>query len=77
MTNNKPISKFELLTIINRVHNLNLIISDDKDYVSDKSFINTNLKILFKVSDYEKMIIEQREFIVNNKSIYNHYSLSL
>jgi len=73
LTNNTPISKYELLTIINREHNLNLTISDEKDYVSDKSFINTNSKILFKVSNYDKMIIEQREFMIDNKSFYNHY----
>lgn len=75
LTNNEPISKFNLLAIINNVHSLNLTISDEKDYECNKSFINTNKLIQYEVPTYEKMILNQKEFMINNTSFYNHYSI--
>ena len=73
LTNNEPISKFNLLAIINNVYELNLNILDDKDYKCNKSFINTNNSIHYTVPSYEKMILNQKEFMKNN-SFYSHYT---
>lgn len=77
LTNNIPISKFELLHLINKVHNLNLIISDKKDYKCNKSFLNTNKLITYIVSSYEEMILEQLQFIKDRSDFYKHYSANL
>lgn len=71
LTNSIPISKFELLILINSIYNLNLIISDKKDYICDKSFINTNLN--YEVPSYEKMILELQVFMKKNRKYYSHY----
>jgi dTDP-4-dehydrorhamnose reductase len=74
LTNNIPISKFELLHLINKVHNLELKISSKKDYKCNKSFLNTNIDIVYKVPTYEKMLFDQKEFMIFNNIFYNHYS---
>ena len=73
LTNNTPISKYDFLEIINKIHKLNLIISDEKDYKCDKSFVNTNIEIKYNVKSYENMILDQKEFMNNNRSLYKHY----
>ena len=73
LTNNVPISKFDLLTILNKVHRKNLSISGDKDYQCDKSFINTNVDITHVVPSYEEMMQQQLDFMLTNKNWYNHY----
>lgn len=70
LTNNQPISKYDLLNHFNVVYNKNLEILSEKDYVCDKSFINTNPKLNFKVSDYTQMLVDQKSFINNHKTFY-------
>lgn len=73
LTNNESISKFELLTLISKVFNKQIVISDHKDYKCDKSFLNTNRKITFEVSSYKKMIEEIRDFMLNHRQFYKNY----
>lgn len=77
LTNNLRISKFDLLQLMSKVYKKAIIISDEKDYVSDKSFINTNTAVVFKVNEYEKMLENQLDFMQNHKSYYNHYKLDI
>ena len=71
LTNNEPISKFDLLHIINDVYEKHLTILDDKDYFSNKSFLNTNDTIRYKVPSYKQMLEEQKEFMQNHKIYYD------
>lgn len=71
LTNNQKISKFELLTLINEIHQMGMSINSDKDYVCDKSFLNTKMRE-YKVESYEKMLSEQKEFIDKHSFLYSY-----
>lgn len=73
LTNNNSISKFELLNLFNTVYNKTIVINDNRDYVCDKSFKNTNLKLNYIVPSYSNMIEEQRKFMENHRDFYKHY----
>lgn len=73
LTNNTPISKFELLNIFNNVYERNLIINSDKDYVCDKSFLNTNKNIDYVVPSYFEMLEEQKKFMQEHHTFYNYW----
>ena len=73
VTNNKPISKFELLMIMNKVFAKNLSILPIDGVVSDKSFVDTRNLLGNEIPSYEKMILELKEMIDNNKSLYSQY----
>lgn len=75
LTNNDPISKFDLLNIFNQIYKKNLVINDLKDYKCDKSFINTNTNLTYKVPSYQQMLEEQRDFMVSHPMFYSHYTL--
>lgn len=72
LTNNLPISKYDLLQLFNKIYDRNIIINTDKDYVCDKSFLNTNLEINFSVSSYEQMLLEQKVFMETHKHFYSY-----
>lgn len=72
LTNNKPISKYDLLDIFNDVYLRNIKILDDKDYVCDKSFISTNPYVTYKVPTYRQMLEEQKEFMLKHKTFYEN-----
>ena len=73
LTNNEPISKYDLLNIISKVFNKDIVVSDKKDYKCDKSFINTNKEVSFKISSYQKMIEDMKEFMRNHLEFYKNY----
>lgn len=75
LTNNTPISKFDLLSLFSNIFKKNITISDEKDYAVNKSFINTNLHINHSVSGYEKMLLEQKDFMLKHPEFYKHYNL--
>jgi dTDP-4-dehydrorhamnose reductase len=75
LTNNIPISKFDLLHALNEIYKKGLYISDEKDYKCDKSFVNTNLKVAYKVNSYSVMLENQLDFMINKASFYPHYFL--
>ncbi|WP_312194484.1 dTDP-4-dehydrorhamnose reductase family protein [Sphingobacterium multivorum] len=72
LTNNQPISKYDLLKIFNEVYRKDLKILDEKDYVSDKSFINTNENFGFFVPSYMVMIREQMDFMSSHSFLYKY-----
>jgi len=76
LVNNCPISKYGLLKLFNKhVRNGQLkIIPFDTENV-DKSLVNTRTDFSFSVPDYESMIIEMKEWILNNKELYPHYQI--
>ena len=63
LTNNRPISKFDLLEIIKKVYQLNAIsVVPYADYQSNKSFINTRVDVNYAVPDYQVMIEELKNW---------------
>lgn len=76
LVNNCPISKYNLLKMFNKhVRNGQLdIIPFDTENVN-KSLVNTRTDFSFKVPDYETMIIEMKEWILNHKELYPHYQI--
>lgn len=73
LTNGQPISKYDLLTVFNNVYNKGIMIIDEKDYICDKSFINTNKDIKYSVPQYKEMLEEQKNFMLNHREFYNLY----
>lgn len=72
LTNSQPISKYDLLKIFNEVYRKDVKILDVKDYVSDKSFINTNENLGFFVPSYMVMIREQMDFMASHSFLYKY-----
>jgi len=63
LTNNRPISKFDLLEIIKKVYQLNAIsVVPYADYQSNKSFINTRVDVNYTVPVYQVMIEELKNW---------------
>ena len=57
LTNNQPISKYDLLHQIKKVYELDQIsIIPFAEYTSDKSFLNTRTDFQYRVPDYEVML---------------------
>lgn len=76
LTNNDPISKFDLLSLISSVFQKKISILNNAEYICDKSFINTNDKITYKVPSYEEMIEEMKNFMENHSHLYEQYSFA-
>lgn len=72
LTNNMPISKFDLLSLFASVFK-KIQINPLDTYEVDKSFINTNSQLTYKVPSYEEMLHEQKEFIKRHKTFYSTY----
>lgn len=75
LTNNNSINKYDLLNLFKEIFSKNIIINDLKDYVCDKSFINTNKNLNYKVPSYHQMFIEQKEFMIEHSRFYPHYHI--
>jgi dTDP-4-dehydrorhamnose reductase len=75
LTNNKKISKYKLIEKINDVFNLNLNLIPNHVYEIDKSLINTNKSIDYKVPSYSVMIEEMYNWISKNIELYPHYNI--
>ena len=74
LSNNNKINKYDLLQLFNKYFKNNeLIINSDSLHISDKSLINSRTDFDFKIPKYEKMIIEMKGWIIDNKDIYRHY----
>ena len=75
VTNNKPISKYDLLNLLKKYSNKKNEINKINGYVSDKSLIDTRKIITIEVPPYEIMIRDMFEHIKKNKRFYHHYNL--
>ncbi|OQB14349.1 MAG: dTDP-4-dehydrorhamnose reductase [Firmicutes bacterium ADurb.Bin193] len=74
LVNNKPISKFELLGLFNKHMKAGgITILPNDEAKPDKSLINTRTDFSFKVPDYEQMVIEMKDWILEHKNLYPHY----
>ncbi len=75
LTNSEKISKFDLLRIINEVFNLKLNISSSSEYKVDKSLVNSNKSIDYRVPSYQIMIEEMYKWIRKNNVSYPQYNI--
>ena len=69
----KPISKFELITKINEVFNLNIDIEKDSSFSSNKS-LNSNKffsETKFDKPNWDSMLLDLYNDSLKNKSLYN------
>lgn len=73
LTNSEKISKFDLLRIINEVFNLKLNISSSSEYKVDKSLVNSNKSIDYRVPSYQIMIEDMYKWIRKNNVSYPQY----
>ena len=73
VTNNKSIDKFSLLCLINKHTKKNIIIHKFINKESNKSFIDTRKELNFIIPNYEEMIKEMIDYILNNKVLYKQY----
>ncbi len=72
LVNNEVISKYDLVVLFKDVFDCDHISVDPFDtYVVNKSLINTKGAIIH--SSYKTMIIEMREWMLQNKSLYPNY----
>lgn len=71
------ISKYDLLKLFKKIFNRNEItLIEDREYLSDKSLIDTRKDFNYNVKSYEDMIIEMRNWLKENKILYEammHY----
>ena len=74
LSNNKKISKYDLLCLFNKYCRKNEIeIIYKYEPMSDKTLICTRTDFSYLVPDYEEMIIEMIEWINSHKGIYGQY----
>ena len=75
VTNNKPISKFKLLSLIKKYSQKNIIIKPFDKKVINKSFKDTRNELNLLIPTYEIMIRNMINHIKQNKNLYNHYKI--
>lgn len=70
------ISKYNLLQLFKKVFGRDDIsISPTTSVQLDKTLINTRADFDFSVADYETMIAEMRQWILDHKELYKHYKV--
>lgn len=72
LTNNQPISKYDLLQIFNDVFEKDIRITDEKDYICDKSFINSKPEVSYSVPSYKEMLEHQKAFMKRHQAFYKN-----
>jgi dTDP-4-dehydrorhamnose reductase len=68
------ISKYNLVKLFSKSFDRKgLHIKTNDSYKVDKSLINTRIDFKYSVPNYEEMIIEMRDWILNHQEFYPHY----
>ncbi|MBU1142749.1 MAG: SDR family oxidoreductase [Firmicutes bacterium] len=77
LVNNKKISKFHLLKIFDKHFYRGDTFSINKSNQPniDKSLINSRSDFDFTVPDYNEMVLEMKEWILEHKNLYKHYKI--
>lgn len=75
LTNNKKISKYDLLNLFKRYTKKKIKIKPNYHFETDKSFIDTRKEINYNIPSYREMINNMINDIKKNKKIYSHYKL--
>lgn len=75
VTNNKSISKYELLKLFKKYTQKNIEIISVDENETNKSFIDTRRLLNYEIPSYEVMISNLTKSILNNNSLYSHYEI--
>lgn len=75
VTNNKKISKYELLILFKKYSKKNIKILSIKGKLQDKSFVDTRKLMNYKIPSYELMIKNMFKLITNNSLLYSQYKI--
>ena len=73
VTNNIPISKYELLKLFQRHTNKNIKIEPVDGKKIDKSFIDTRKILSYEVPSYDSMIRDMALLISSHRALYSQY----
>ena len=74
LTNNRHISKYELLRLFSKYFRENRVIVVPYDEITvDKSLVNNRHDFSFVVPGYEEMICEMKKWIEAHRQLYPHY----
>lgn len=66
----EKISKYDLLLLFKKVWNREIIITPFEDYAIDKSLICTRNDFKYKTLEYEKMLLEMKEWMDHHNKYY-------
>ena len=77
VTNNAPISKFELLSLFQKHTKKNIGIVPVPGRRVDKSFVDTRLLIDYKIPSYDQMVADMISLIANNRKLYSQYKAGI
>lgn len=77
VTNNAPISKFELLSLFQKHTKKNIAIVPVPGNSVDKSFVDTRLLIDYKIPSYDQMVVDMISLIANNRKLYSQYKIGI
>jgi dTDP-4-dehydrorhamnose reductase len=76
VTGKEKIDKYSLLNLFNEVFRNNKItINPKSDYYVDKSMNSIRSDFNYSPIGYEQMIVEMKDWIVNNKELYPNYNI--
>lgn len=72
VVNNQKIPKYELLELFEKYFKFNLTLKKDNSYKSDKSLIRTDQSYDFNIPDYDTMIKQMYEWVMDHQAIYQN-----
>ena len=75
LTNNKKISKYELLLLFKKFTKKSIMIIPSSNVKTDKSFIDTRKEIDYQIPTYNTMIKNMIYDIKFNQKLYPHYDI--
>ncbi|MBU3191613.1 SDR family oxidoreductase [Clostridium bowmanii] len=73
LTSKVPISKYELLKLLNSVFDKSILIKSSEQIENDKSLISTREDFSVDLPDYKEMLSELRDWMVENRQLYSQY----
>lgn len=77
LVNDKKISKYNLLEMMNTEFKKRLILIPDDKYKIDKSLVDTRKDFSYQIKYYDEMIKEMKLWINNHKDIYRNYDITI
>lgn len=69
----QPINKYQLLKLISEIFNKDMKIEEDTKFRSDKSLVTLRKDFQYNIPSYRTMIIELREWMLQNRNFYTEY----
>jgi dTDP-4-dehydrorhamnose reductase len=76
ITNNKIITKFELLNLFKKYTGKKIKIIPEDKTITNKSFLDTRNEVCLIIPEYEEMISNMIDLIFRNNKLYQHYKFS-